>query len=48
MRLPTAEEVLEQAQDLERTLMTDPTQGREMLLQLFEHGRLVLEPQRST
>jgi site-specific DNA recombinase len=45
VRLPTPDEILEQARRLEQTLMTDPTCGREMLLQFFEHGRLTLEPQ---
>lgn len=43
--LPSPDVVLAQARRLEQTLLTDPTRGREMLLNLFEDGRLILEPE---
>lgn len=45
VRLPSPDEVLSKARNLERTLIADPTRGREMLLELFQDGRLTLEPQ---
>lgn len=44
VRLPTPDEILRRARNLEQTLLTDPTRGREMLLNLFEDGRILLEP----
>lgn len=43
-RAPTASEVMARATDLERVLSTNPTRGRELLLNLFEE-RIVLEPE---
>lgn len=45
IRLPTADEVLVRAMDLEATLAGDPVRAREALRRLFKDGRIVLHPQ---
>lgn len=44
-RLPTPEEVLTRATDLEATLAGDPVRAREALRRIFKDGRIVLHPQ---
>ncbi len=45
LHLPTPEDVCRQYRTLTEIIATDPTRGREALLNLFEGGRLTLEPQ---
>lgn len=44
-RLPTPEDVCRQYRTFMEIVATDPTRGREALFDLFEGGRLTLEPQ---
>lgn len=44
VQLPTADQVLDRALDLERTLAADPVRAREALRRLLVDGRITLEP----
>lgn len=44
VRLPTADQILERALDLERVLAADPVRAREALRRLLVDGKIVLEP----
>ena len=45
VRLPTPDELMKRALELDAVLTGDPTRGREALRRLFENGQLIVKPQ---
>lgn len=45
VRLPSVEETVERAMRLEKSLLENPTAGREALRHLFEDGKVLCRPQ---